>query len=147
MKALGIYEWIAGSMADFTRQFGDNEVLFAQAKTFWRQLDGATGVSIALFVVIGIALAAWYYKPYNEKPGRHYKPSHWLGFLFIAFVSTLAVVFLYEICSVSSSLRGATRVEFMVAVGSGIYACAVFLLTSVVWCNLFPTNAYRLFKF
>ena len=147
MKPLDLYEWIAGSMSNFTRPFQENEALFNQAKSFWRHLDGFMMVVIAIFVVLGIALAAAYYKPYNEKPGRHYRPTHWLIFLAITFVLTFAVTWGFEYIAVKPVLKGAAMLEMKVALGHAIYASVLCFLTCVVWCNALPTNAYRLFKF
>lgn len=147
MKPLDLYEWIAGSMSDFTKPFQENEALFNQAKAFWKHLDGSMIVVIAIFVVLGIALASTYYKPYNDKPGRHYSPTHWLIFLAITFVLTFAVTWGIEYIAVKPVLKGATMLEMKVALGNAIYASVLYFITSVVWCNALPTNAYRLFKF
>ena len=147
MKPLDLYEWIAGSMSNFTKPFQENEALFNQAKSFWRHLDGSMMVVIAIFVVLGIALAVTYYKPYNEKPGRRYRPTHWLIFLAITFVLTFAVTWGFEYIAAKPVLNGATMLEMKVALGNAIYASALYFVTSVVWCNALPTNAYRLFKF
>ena len=144
MKPLDLYEWIAGSMSNFTKPFQENEALFNQAKSFWRHLDGSMMVVIAIFVVLGIALAVTYYKPYNEKPGRRYRPTHWLIFLAITFVLTFAVTWGFEYIAAKPVLKGATKLEMKVALGN---ASALYFVTSVVWCNALPTNAYRLFKF
>lgn len=147
MKLLDLYEWIAGSMSSFTKPFQENEALFNQAKAFWRHLEGSTMVTIAIFIVLGILLAAIYYKPYNDKPGRHYRPTHWLFFLIGTFVLTLLVTWGYEYLAVKPVLKGALMLEFKVALGNAIYAAALYFVTSLVWCNALPTNAYRLFKF
>lgn len=147
MKGLDLYKWIAGSMNDFAKQFKDNEALYNQAKTFWRHLEGTSIVLIAIFVVLGIALAITYYMPYNEKHGRHYRPTHWLGFMLGTFLATLAVTLGFEYIAVAPKLDGAFMVELKIALGNAIYATALYFLTSVVWCNVGPTNAYRIFKF
>lgn len=147
MKPLDLYEWIAGSMSNFTRLFQENEALFNQAKSFWRHLDGSMMVVIAIFIVLGIALAATYYKPYNDKPGRHYRPTHWLIFLAITFILAFAVTWGFEYIAVKPVLKGAVMLEMKIALGNAIYASVLYIVTSVVWCNALPTNAYRLFKF
>lgn len=147
MKPLDLYEWIAGSMSNFTKPFQENEALFNQAKSFWRHLDGSMMVVIAIFIVLGIALAITYYKPYNDKPGRHYRPTHWLIFLAITFVLTFSVTWGFEYIAVKPVLKGAAMLEMKIALGNAIYASVLYFVTSVVWCNALPTNAYRLFKF
>lgn len=147
MKGLDLYKWIAGSMNDFAKQFKDNEALYNQAKTFWRHLESSSTLIIVMFIVFGIALAVTYYMPYNEKAGRHYRPTHWLGFLLGTFVFTLLVTLGFEYIAVAPKLDGAFMVELKVALGNAIYASIVYFVTSVVWCNVGPTNAYRIFKF
>lgn len=146
MKLLGFYEWFAGSMSNFTRPFQENEALFNQAKAFWRHLDDSMMIGLIIFLVFGLALAATYYKPYNDKPGRHYKPTHWLIFLVITFIFTFAVTFGFEYIAVKPVLKGATMLEMKVALCNAIYASGWFLVVSIVWCNWGSTNAYRLFK-
>jgi len=147
MKGLDLYKWIAGSMNDFTKQFKEHEELIKQAKTFWRHLEGTSTVIIAIFIILGIALAISYYVPYNEGAGRRYRPTHWLLFLLITFVATLAITLGFEYFAVAPKLNGAFMVEFKIALGNAIYASGIYFLTSVAWCNFGPTNAYRLFKF
>ena len=134
-------------MSSFTKPFQENEALFNQAKAFWRHLEGSTMITISIFVVLGIALAAIYYMPYNDKPGRHYRPTHWLVFMVVTFVLTLLVTWGFEYIAVKPVLKGAFMLEFKVALGNAIYATGLYFLTSLVWCNALPTNAYRLFKF
>lgn len=147
MKPLDLYEWIAGSMSNFTKPFQENEALFNQAKAFWRHLDGSMMVVIAIFIVLGIALAATYYKPYNDLPGRHYRPTHWLVFLVITFILTFAVTWGFEYIAVKPVLQGAAVLEMKVAFGNALYASGIYLATSWVWCSFLPTNAYRILKF
>ena len=147
MKPIELYEWIAGSVSDFTKPFQENEALYNQAKGFWRHLDGSIMIVIAIFLVMGIALAAYYYKPYNNSPGRHYRPLHWIIFLGIVFVATFALTMGFEYVSVKPVLNGAAMLEMKIALGNAIYSSFVYFITSLIWCNMLPTNAYRMFKF
>lgn len=147
MRLLSLYEWITGSMSDFTKPFQGNEALYNQAKAFWGHLESTTSLTIVILIAIGILMAVFYYKPYNEKPGRRYKPTHWLMFLAITFFFTLLVTGLYEYITVKPILGGAGMLEFKVALGNALYAVVLYFISSVVWSNFFPTNAYRLFKF
>lgn len=151
MKLLSLYKWIAGTQNDFTRQFQnpdpDKDYLFNQARSFWNNLDGSLWVIVIGIFVLGIGIASYYYTSYNNKPGRHYKPLKWIIFLIATFFLTLILSYgaLYLMCE--PKLNGAATLEFMVAIGNALYTCAVYIITSVIWCNLLPTNAYRLFKF
>lgn len=146
MKGLDLYKWIAGSMNDFARPFQENEALYNQAKSFWRHLESSSMVIIGIFLVLGISLSIMYYLPYNEKPGRHYHPIHWGYFLIGTFVMTLLVTLGFEYIAVEPKLSGAFMVESKIALGNAMYAAFLYILTSVVWCNVGPTNAYRIFK-
>lgn len=147
MKLLKIYSWISGSITDFTKPFKDNEALYKQARAFWGQLENYSIVIFLICLVLGIALAIYYYKPYNDSPGRHYTLKHWLLFLFITFLLTFAVTFGFEYFAVTPKLSGAIGLEAKIALGNAIYASIVYFITSVIWCNIGSTNAYRLFKF
>ena len=74
MKILSLYKWIAGSMADFTSQFKNNEALYNQARAYWNKLESSSAIILIIMLVLGIALAYTYYVPYNKQPGRHYTP-------------------------------------------------------------------------
>ena len=147
MKLLKLYDWIAGSMADFSSQFKNNEALYNQARAFWNKLEGSSSIIVLIFVVLGIALAAFYYKPYNNLPGRHYTPKHWFLFLAVTFGATFLLTLGFEYFAVEPRLTGALLLEVKIALGNAIYASLLYFVVSVLWCNFFPTNAYRWFKF
>lgn len=146
MNGLDCYRWFAGSMSDFAKPFKESEALYNQARVFWRHLEGASTIIIAVFVIIGVAFAFTYYIPYNEKPGRHYHPIHWLKFLLYTFVLTFIITLGFEYFVVKPKLDGAFMVEFMIAIANAIYASLVYWAVSFLWCNFCPTNAYRMFK-
>lgn len=148
MKLLFFYQWLAGKMSDFTRPFQENEALYNQARSFWNKLEGISIILVISFIVLGTAWAAIYYKPFNDKPGRHYKPKWWWIFMLITFVVTLVVTFLVEYFAVSPKLSGAAMLEFKIALANSIYAVGMYILASLVWCNFgLPTNAYKLLSF
>lgn len=147
MRLIGLYEWIAGSQHDFTRQFQNNENLFHQAQSFWNNLNGTIWYIIIVWIAIGILGAYLYFGPYNNTQGRHYKLTHWLMFIVLTVISTIAVVLILELLIVGTPLKGTLNVETMVSLGSGLYALGVFLLASFIWCGWGTTNAYRFLKF
>lgn len=146
MKGLDLYKWIAGSMNDFAKPFRENEALYNQARSFWRHLESASAIIIAIFVVLGIAFAVWYYTAYNNKPGRHYHPKHWLIFLACVFGATFLLTWGFEFIAVKPTLDGATMVQLKIALGNAIYASGLYFFMSLIWCNFLPTNACRIFK-
>lgn len=148
MKGLEIYKWIAGSKNDFTKPFKnpDNYALYDQAKTFWEQLNQWSVIIIAIFIIVGIALAWGYYKPYNEYPRRHYLPSHWLVFCVATIILSFVITLGFECLIATPKLKGAFILELRIALGNAIYAFVVYFITSIVWCNWLSTNAYPIFK-
>lgn len=146
MRPIGLYEWIAGSQHEFTRQFQDNEQLFNQALRFWNQLNGAVWSILIAMAVIGIGIAIYYYTAYNNHPHRHYTFLKWLMWLGITILSTffVSIVLLYFFAE--PKLKGAGGTELLISLGNSIYAGLIYFITSAFWCNVGTTNAYRLFK-
>ena len=147
MKLLKLYSLIAGTKPDFAGQFRNNESLYKQAIAFWNKMEGFSIFIVLLFVIFGILLSYIYYSPYNKQPGRHYTPSHWLGFLAITFVLTFMVTLGFEYFAATPRLNGALFLQIKIALGNALYASIVYFVCSIVWCNWLPTNAYRLLKF
>lgn len=148
MKLLWFYKWITGTMSDFAKPFQGNDALYNQARLFWGHLESLSTITVAIFFMLGIAMTIIYYKPFNEIPGRHYKPKYWIWFLIgtivLSFVTTLG----FEYIAVTPKLNGAFVLELKIAIANALYSGAVYLLTSWLWCQFnFPTNAYRLIKF
>lgn len=146
MKLLPFYRWIAGSMTDFVNHFRNNESLYNQARAYWNKLESASIIIFAIFLVLGIFMAIYYYQPYNNRPGRHYTPKHWFIFLGITFVLTFLVTWGFEYFALPPVLDSTTVLQIKIALGNAIYASLLYFIFSVIWCNALPTNAYRLFK-
>lgn len=146
MKCLGFYKWIAGSKNDFLKQFQDNEHLLKQAKKFINDLDKSSITFIIAFLVISLLAVLYYYGPYNNRPGRHYRPIHWLKFFGLAFVFSFAATFGIEYIIATPKLNGTIHFELMVALGNALYSSLGYLIFSMLWIGLkMPTNAYRPF--
>lgn len=149
MRLIGLYEWIAGSQHEFTRQFQNNDQLFNQAQSFWNQLNGTTWSALIVMFVIGIATAIYYYTAYNNKPGRHFTLPQWAIFIIavflVTFMTSLAILYFFA----KPKLNGAWEIELLLSLGNSIYAVIVYTIMSIIWCNCsyLPTNAYRVFKF
>lgn len=148
MKLLKLYQWITGTMADFTKPFQNNDALYKQAQAFWKQLDVSSFFFVAIFLLLGIVMASIYYKPFNDKPGRHYKPKYWIYFLLTTFVLTLLVTLGCECAIAQPKLDGSFVLELKIAVANAIYSSFIYIFVSWIWCQFnLPTNAYRLIKF
>lgn len=147
MKLLKLYSWITGTMADFAKPFSENKALYNQAKGLWNKLENSSLVIVLIFLVLGIALAAYYYTSYNNKPGRHYTPKHWILMFLATAIVTFLVTLGFEYLAVEPKINGAFLLEVKIAIANALYAVLIYLLTSIVWCNTLPTNAYKMFKF
>ena len=148
MKLLSLYKWAVGSMADFTSQFQDNEVLFNQARAYWNKLEASSIIVLIIFLVLGISMSISYYLPYNNHPGRHYKPIYWLYFWGGTFVLAFLLTWCYVHYAVSSNLSGVPMLQLKLALGNALYASGLDFLCSWIWCQFnLPTNACRIFKF
>jgi len=147
MKILVIYKWLAGSANGFTSHFKNNEELYNQAKNYWEKLDDASVILLIIFLVLGIAMAVSYYIPYNNRPGRHYTPTHWLYFLVGTFGLTFLLTWCFLFFGVPSGLHGVGMLHFKLALCNAIYATALYFVISWIWCQFqIPTNAFRFLK-
>lgn len=129
----------------FLDSFTEN--LRPQAEMVWRSLDGWTPWLLLLMAVLGIGLAVYYYKPYNDMPGRHYKVSHWAIWGIISVALTFIATLCIEFFGIKTNLRsGLYNLYILTALNNSIYCAILYLVTSVAWCWFGPTNAYRFFK-
>lgn len=147
MKLFGVlYGWMASSKSDFTRNFRDNEILLSQANKFWTNIESSSMIILLISIVVGIMMAWSYYGPYNNKPGRHYRPRYWFIFMLLVIVLTLILTLGFECLAYPPQLQGAFVLELKIALINAIYAIGVYLLASFIWCNTLPTNACRILK-
>ncbi len=143
MKGLAVY---FVSKNDFISQFKENDSLYKQAKTFWKHLEGLSLGYYAIAILLGIALACWYYKPFNESPGRHYLPKYWCRFLILAVFFAAIFTFVLEFVVAKPQLDGALGIEIKVALINAVYTVVLYLLVSILWCVSNKTNAYPFYK-
>lgn len=136
------------SRGKFLQEFSGNDQLKAQAEQVWRQLDGLSTVLLILTAVLGIGLAIYYYTGYNEMPGRHYKIKHWSIWATIAFILSLVGTAIIEYVGIKTNIRtGLTSLYWLCALNNALYCLIIYFLTSLVWCNIGRTNAYKFLKF
>ncbi len=143
MKGLAVY---FVSKNDFISQFKENESLYKQAKTFWNHLEGLSPWCYAIAILLGIALAWGYYKPFNEIPGRHYLPKYWCRFLIVAGLLAAIFTFVLEFVVANPKPDGALGIEAQVALINAVYTVVLYLLVSILWCVSNKTNAYPFYK-
>ena len=134
-------------MNDFSKPFSENKALYNQVKGFWNKLENFSLIIVLIFLILGIAWAAYYYTSYNNSPGRHYTPKHWILLLLATVVVTFFVTLGFEYLAVEPKINGAFLLEVKIAIANALYAALAYLITSIIWCNTLPTNAYRMFKF
>lgn len=148
MKLLKLYEWIIGTMSDFAKQFQDNETLYNQARKFWSNLEASSIIIVGIFITLGLIMAYTYYKPFNDKPGRHYKPKYWVIFLGITSILSFLVTLGSVYFMVPPKIDGSFVLVLKIALANAIYSSIVYALISWIWCQFnLPTNAYRYLKF
>lgn len=145
---LGLYWPFIGSKVSFLKPYERDglENMYQQAEGFWNKMDSVSFVFVIIFFAVGILIAYWYYGPYNEQAHRHYLIKHWAMFLGISAVVSLVATFVVAYFAAPPIVNGSLSMEFMLAIGNAIYAVGIYLVTSFVWCNLLPTNAYRFLK-
>ena len=147
MSFLKLYEFFIGSKVDFLKPYQGEEqdALYRQASIFWDKLDSCAIVYVLFFVMIGGAMALCYYKPFNNKPGRHYLPKYWLIMsaccAIVCFLFTLGLA--VEVAG--TNFRGTLWLEFKLAILNAFYSWLIYLVTSVICCKCLKTNAYKLF--
>lgn len=124
-----------------------NDSLKSQATAVWSRLSDLTPLLLIIMIILGVGLGAYYYKPYNDLPGRHYKVYHWGIVGIIATCLTFGITLLIEYFGIKTNLHtGLTSLYLMTALSNAIYCAAFYLITSIVWCNFLPTNAYKFLK-
>ena len=128
------------SRGKFLQGFAGHDQLKAQAEQVWRQLDGLSPVLLILTAVLGIG--------YNEMPGRHYKIKHWGIWATIVFILSLVGTAIIEYVGIKTNIRtGLTSLYWLCALNNALYCLIIYFLTSLVWCNVGRTNAYKFLKF
>lgn len=136
------------SQGKFLQCFADNEKLKAQAEQVWRQLDGLSPFLLILTALIGMGLASFYYTWYNEKPGRHYKIKYWGLWALCAPILSLVLTFAVEYVGINTNIHtGLSSLYWLCALNNALYCLMIYFLTSLVWCNVGRTNAYKFLKF
>lgn len=147
MNLINIYTLAIGSKASFLNRFSNSEELYAQAQVFWSKLDSNAYIFALLFLIMGVALAWYYYVPFNKQPGRHYHPKYWLIIMVCCFVATFLFTLLAAYLSAKPNLTGTWPLELKLSLVNGLYSLGIYLIVSLVYCNGLSTNAYRLLKF
>lgn len=144
MNCLPLYSWILGSKNSFLKVLQKNDAWYDAGKKFWTQLEANSFLYVVMFITVAALLVYWYYKPFNEMPGRHYKIKYWAYFGIAALVLSFVLTFGYVYVAIpTSSIEGALLLELKLAFANALYSAFIYFIFSCVWCKIFPTNAYR----
>lgn len=141
MILLMVLNWFT-SRKEFLVQFTDKNKLI-QANRFWDSVDSNVFWLLIIMVVISLLWCRFYYKPYNNKPGRHYIPKHWYSFGGITFV----VTFVASLCALCFWFVPNPKfdLKFLLTVSliNSVYSIIVYIILSYLFCKFSSTNAYR----
>lgn len=145
MKLFDIYTFWIGKQASFLNNFNGNDQLYDQAQQFWNTLESNAIVYFAIFFLLGIGLAYYYYTPFNNLPGRHYHPKWWGAFLGICFGTTFVLTLVAAYLIATPKLNGSFWLEVRLSFVNAFYAVLLYLAVSYVYCKCkwLPSNAYR----
>lgn len=147
MGMLDLYSWGLPNQGAHLQRYRDNDSLYNMARAFWSNLDSAAVYFMVVFLILGIAIACFYYYGYNKFPGRKYKVQHWTIWLLITAAATILVTLGLGSAIVNSNLQEKFGFLLRISLINGVYALAVYFISSVIICNLpIATNAYRFLK-
>ena len=78
---------------------------------------------------------------------RKYRIRHWVIWLVITAVVTIGLTMILGNAMVSSTLKEQVGFILRISLINGLYASAIYFITSFIICNLpVSTNAYRFLK-
>jgi len=149
MKLNNLYGWWIGKEATFVNSFNDNQQLRDQAHTFWKQLEGGTLFYFIAFIAVAALFAYLYFKPFNEMPGRHFRPRYWVIFGLIAMGVSFGLTLLIAQLSAPHMPKGYFHIELMLSLANMVYTGLTYfiVMSFLFWNNVFgKTNAYKLIK-
>ena len=143
-----LYGWLLPKQAEFLNHYKGNDQQFNMARQLWNSLDQSAVFFLAIFVVLGILISAYYYGPYNKRPGRHYKVSKWLLWLIVAAAACFVVTLGVGLLCAETKLAAKYGLVLRIAAENTIYAVGMYFIFSFIRCNIrtWKTNAYRFLK-
>lgn len=143
------YEWALPKLTGYLNQYQDNEQLTKLVKAYWYQLQSCGLWFFLIAVVIALFVAYYYYGPFNNRPGRHYKSRYWWSFGVVTVACALALTFCFGLtvkCHISAIWWDTIG---RIAPLNAVYSGALYTGLSFVVCqfpNAFKTNAYPYLK-
>lgn len=147
MGMLNLYDWGLPNQAKHLVRYKDNEPLYNMARSLWNSLDSASMYFLATAIAVAVVVVCYYYYGYNKLPGRKYRIRHWAIWLVITAVATIGLTMILGNAVVSSTLKEQVGFILRISLTNGLYASAIYFITSFIICNLpVSTNAYRFLK-
>lgn len=79
----------------YLANYADNESAKKAATRLWNAIESVEIFLIIAMMVLTVVICLWYFFPYNNDPGRHYHPKHWVKFgfsnLIVVFITTIGL--------------------------------------------------------
>ena len=139
-----MYKFIVGTESKFTDALDASTQ--EAGEEYWHTLDKACLVLFLAMLIITIGLCVLYFTYYNNRPGRHYRVSHWVRFYVGAITASFVSTWLLSYILATPTVKGAEWLVFDIAIGNLEYSIILFLFMSIIWWRYLPTNAYRVIK-
>ena len=140
MVTLAILSWFT-SRKDFLGLYKDSEAARNMAIRFWESAEQTEILAFGLMLILSVLICWIYYFPFNNMPGRHYKPIYMFAFMGAAIVAVLILSFLLFLCLVDNSqFNGGFLAKLSVV--NAIYCIIAFFLVAIIICKSGKSNAY-----
>lgn len=109
---------------------------------FWNGIDANDHWMLIAMIVITALFCYLYFIPYNNRPGRHYKPSHWFGFYVFAVIATLLSTF--GMCCLFVNYSYDEGFVWTVSLINSALVILFYFLISIWFWKKSSSNAYPL---
>ena len=119
---------------EYLAKFANDDSAKNAAAKLWRSIDQCDVCLVVVMAVMTLLVCWFYFFPYNQKPGRHYKPKYWRIFWIVNFVLVLVVSYFmsYAMAKNPSFDRG---LLFQVSWVNALYSLVLY------WCISWGFNA------
>lgn len=93
INILTVLTWFTSKKA-YLANYADNESAKKAATRLWNSIDSSEWILFIIMIVLTVLYSWGYFFPYNNKPGRHYRPGYWLGFGMCNLISVFLITFI-----------------------------------------------------
>ena len=140
MVTLAILSWFT-SRKEFLGLYKDSEAARNIAIRFWESAEQTEIPAVVLMLIVSAVICWIYYFPFNNMPGRHYKPSYMFAFMGVSTVAVFILSFLLFLCLVDNSQFNEGFLAKLSAVNV-LYSFVVFFIVAIIICKSGKSNAY-----